>query len=455
MEGVIYALGIIATFLIVVGIHEGGHFWAARRAGVYVEKFSIGFGKPLISWHDRYGTEYCIAVIPFGGYVKMYGEDPDSAEASAREDSFSKASPLWRMFIASAGPAVNLIFAVLIYWLLLQMGFNKLAPIVGQVEAGSIAEKADLREGDLIKAVDGKKVLHWSEMQFGLIRRAGDTGNIHLLVKDDQAHRTVVLKVENWLASDNGQSPTRRLGFLPSAPKPSKAMVGQVLPDSPAHLAGLQKGDEILSIDNVTVESWTHWVELVRAAPNKTLQMTILRNEQRIESEITPREIKLKDGRVIGQVGVAGPPLNFPDDWPDEAIVQVSYGPGEAVGKAIDKVVERVVLTLRAMKKMVTGQLALENLSGPLTIGRVAGESATHGMESFLEFLAFFSLSLGVLNLLPIPVLDGGHIVMHGYEAIAKRPLPIWIQAAMMRLGLVMILSLAAIALYYDVLRVL
>ncbi|MGO2135245.1 MAG: RIP metalloprotease RseP [Marinobacter sp.] len=442
----IFALAL--TLGILVTLHEYGHFWVARRCGVKVLRFSVGFGKPLFSWYDRHGTEFAIAAIPLGGYVKMLDEREGPVPDELKDQAFTSKAPSRRIAIAAAGPAANFIFAIFAYWLLGVVGVTHVAPIVGDVAGQSVAQKVGLREGMEIYAIDGHRVSSWRDVNMRILERAGEQGQITLGVSEGGARGTLSGELGGWGLSDEAPDPIGEFGIVPWRPD-VPAVLGQISEGGRAQTAGLQAGDRILAVNDAPVGNWFELVEFIRNAPEQALALTVERAGAEQSVQITPAEKKQDNGEVIGFVGAGVAAIS----WPDNVLREVRYGPLAAIPIALDETWADTRLTLVAIKKMVTGLLSPSNLSGPITIARVAEASVTSGFEDFVRFLAYLSVSLGILNLLPVPVLDGGHIVYYTIEAIRKKPLSDGVQALGLRIGMAMILTLMVFALYNDLMR--
>jgi regulator of sigma E protease len=425
----------LATLAILVAVHEYGHFWVARKCGVKVLRFSIGFGKSLGSWTDRQGTEYSVAAIPLGGYVKMLDE---------------REPVLQRIAVVAAGPLANLLLAVAAYWVLFMAGERGYAPVIGEVEAGSIADVAGLEAGQEVVAIDGVETPTWQAFSFGLLDRIGDTGTIKFSVKYPGSEMVYESEasIDRWLADDEEPDLFGGLGiamYTPDVPPEVEEVVG----GSPAERAGLASGDLLISADGVPMTVWMDWVDYVRARPGQVIALEYERDGRRLQGAITPEQVTDQAGEAFGRVGVS---VALPE-MPEEMIREFERGPLEAAGAAVVRTWDLVGFTLNSIKKMVMGLISPKNLSGPITIAKVASASAKGGLESYIGFLALLSVSLGVLNLLPIPVLDGGHLLFYTVELLAGRPVPEKIQSLGYQVGLFMVLGLMMLALYNDFTR--
>lgn len=441
----------ILAFLLALGllivVHELGHFWVARRCGVKVLRFSVGFGRPIARWvrgPDR--TEWVISAVPYGGYVRMLDEreaEPGSIIAPADlPRAFNRQSVARRAAIVAAGPLANLLFAVLIYALINMIGTPDLPSVVGQPQAGTPAAQAGLSDGDQVLRVDGRTIRSWSELRWSLLEHAAERARPQLLVRDaDGAQRSLRIDLSG-VDTDHIESDWfSRIGIRPGD---AEAVVRALAPGDPAAQAGLKTGDRVLAIDEVPVKSAADVSRLVRAAPHRELHFRIERDGRRIEVAITPVEVTLGKGQHIGRVGI---------DFRNA--VMVRYGPVQAFTHALDKTWDTSTFSLKMLGRMVTGHASWRNLSGPVTIADVAGQSARIGPIAYLNFLALVSISLGVLNLLPVPVLDGGHLLYYAIEvAKGSPPPPMWLEVGQ-RLGIGLLVILTALALYNDLTRLL
>lgn len=455
MEVLQPVLSLIITLGILVTIHEYGHFWVARRCGVKVLRFSVGFGKPIFSWHDRQGTEYAIAAIPLGGYVKMLDEREGEVAPDQLHLAFNRQSLYRRIAIVAAGPIANFIFAVFAYWLMFLLGFTVIAPVIGSVDEGSLADKAGVRANQEIIAIDGKATSSWQDVNLNLLNRLGDTGSVELSVKasDDFSPKYINVNINEWLSGQEMPSPISALGlhsYRPSIPP----VIGVISEDGAASLAGILSNDQILSVNGISIDDWMAFVEVVRASANKILLVELKRQQDIKTIDLIPQSKTLPDDLVVGYIGAG---VQMPEGqaslWPPEMIREVSYGPIDAMGAALSKTGADTVMTLSSIKKMIEGVISVKNLSGPITIARVASTTIESGLESFLRFLAILSISLGVLNLLPIPVLDGGHLLYYFVELIRGKPLSEKSQLLGLKIGISLIGMLMLVAFYNDLLR--
>jgi regulator of sigma E protease len=441
---VIVVLGLLVTF------HEFGHFWVARRCGVKVLRFSVGFGKPLWSRVDRQGTEYAIAAIPLGGYVKMLDEREAPVPEDQLDQAFNRKTVWQRIAIVSAGPIANFLLAIVAYWALFVAGTTVVSPMVGSVTPDSPAAEAGLANGDEIVAIQGDAMRSWEDVNLKLVSIIGFSGELDIDARPEgetDAQR-YGLSVADYLVRQDPPQPLPTLGITPWQPE-FPAILGQVVSGEAAEQAGLVAGDTMVAVDGEPVDDWMHFVNIVRNNPGKALQLTYERNGEQSSVDLTPGRNRLDTGVEIGYIGAGAQQV----EWPAEFQREIRYGPIEAVGQALSRTGEMTLLTVDAIRKMLVGLISPSNLSGPITIAQVSGDSARAGMEAFIGFLAYLSISLGVLNLLPIPVLDGGHLLYYFMEIVRGRPVSEKTQAVGLRIGLAMVGTLMLMALYFDLMR--
>jgi regulator of sigma E protease len=440
----------VLWFLIAIGIlvvvHEYGHYLAARLAGVKVLRFSVGFGKPLLS--RRFGrdqTEWSLAALPFGGYVKMLDEREGDVPKAEAHRSFNRATVGRRIGIVAAGPIANFLLAIVFYFALFLHGMPALKPIIGAPPADTPAAKAGLVAGDEIRSVNGTDTPSFQDLRLSLLR-AGVAGDaLELKLVDGRSVRLDATSIET---ENLEQDTLRPLGIVRYDPEISP-VIGKVLPDGAAARAGFQPGDRLVSANGIAVANWQDWVQLIRQHPAKLLRIEYERQGQRADLDVIPDAVE-ESGQRIGKIG-AGPQV-------DESVLaplmtEVRYGPFEALGRATVKTWDMSLFTLEMMGRMVLGQVSWKNLSGPLTIADYAGQSATLGWVSFVSFLALVSVSLGVLNLLPVPLLDGGHLMYYVAEVVTGRPVSERTMEIGSRIGMTLLLLLMSFALYNDLQR--
>ena len=444
----LYTIAItLATLAVLVAVHEFGHFWVARRCGVKVLRFSIGFGTRLLRWTDRQGTEYSISAIPLGGYVKMLDEREGEVAPEELDRAFNRKPVGQRIAVVSAGPLANFLLAIVAYWGLFMAGETGYAPVIGEVETGSIADVAGLEAGQEIVAVDGRETPTWQALSFRLLDRIGDTGTIEFAVRYPDSSMVYESEgtLDRWLAGEEQPDLLGGLGLAMYTPE-VPPVVGQVVAGGAADRIGMQPGDLVLSADGVELPLWMDWVDYVRERPGQVIDLQYRRGDQLLSAQIVPEAIEDESGATIGRVGVA---VELPE-MPPELLRRFDRGPLQALGASLERTGDLVVFTLSSIKKMLVGLISPKNLSGPITIAKVATASAKSGLEAYIGFLALLSVSLGVLNLLPIPVLDGGHLLFYFAELLAGRPVPEKIQALGYQVGLFLVLGIMILALYND-----
>ena len=444
-------LGFILALGILVAVHEFGHFWVARRLGVKVLRFSIGFGRPLLRWR-RPGdeTEYVLAAIPLGGYVKMVDEREGEVPEADLPRAFNR-QPLWvRTLVVLAGPAFNLLFAILLFWAVLVLGENGLKPVVGEVKPGSVAEQAGFRPGDQIQAVNGHRTATWSQVLYRLAAAAagGEAMTIEVIDADGRIRR-LQLSAEAVGDPAEAKDPLETLGLKPKIPK-IPPLIGKVVPGEPASEAGLQPGDRILTMDGKPVDDWVAWVEYIRDHPLQPVRLEVERQGRVITLTVTPRAVESGEGKAIGRIGAANQGAEAV--W-KPYLVHYRMGALEAVPEAFRRTWEFSVLTLKVVWRMLTGEASLKNLGGPITMADAAGSAVSAGLVNFLKLLAVISISLGVFNLFPIPVLDGGHLLFFAVEAVTGRPVSEEAMARAQQFGMALLLALMVVVFYQDILR--
>ncbi|WP_330926791.1 sigma E protease regulator RseP [Candidatus Sororendozoicomonas aggregata] len=445
----------LITLGVLVSIHEYGHFWVARRCGVKVLRFSIGFGKPLWQKKDRHGTEFSLAAIPLGGYVKMLDEREGPVSADEKHLSFNSQSVLSRIAIVVAGPVANFLLAIVALWLMYLVGVRTVAPQVGEVIPGSPAAMAGIEAGDEIVAVDGVETKGWQAVNMALVSALGETKTLRFSVLPGEpgaAHTggTVVernLSVKNWLAGDENPAPLLSLGIRPYTPV-IPAIIGSVVDGGAAARSGLKVGDKIVQVDGQPLSDWSSWVKWVRNHPDQVLAVTVVRGEKLIQLSLRP-DTRSIDGIDSGYIGAGVHPVS----WPPSMIRTLQYGPVTALVKGAEGTWALTTMTVNSLWKMVVGLVSVTNLSGPITIAKVAGASMASGFENFLYFLGMLSVSLGVLNLLPIPVLDGGHLFFYLVELVRGRPLSERVQLLGLKIGVSLVICVMGLAIYNDVSR--
>jgi regulator of sigma E protease len=445
----------LAAFVVALGclivVHEYGHYLVARACGVKVLRFSVGFGRTL--WSRRLGrdaTEWVIAVFPLGGYVKMLDEREGPVAPAERSRTFNRQTVWRRIAIVVAGPAANFLLAIALYWALFVYGVPGLKPVLGEPPAGTPAYHAGFTAGEVLVRIGDEPVASWQDARWILLQQALQKSAVVVTVSHagggTAAHR---LDLSGVTAADLDGDLLRTLGLARYQP-PFKPVIGEVVSGGAAERAGLKAGDEITAIGNQRIESWEQVVKLVRAHPGAPLVFEVKRGGVLQPAIAVSPETVAEGGGKIGRIGAAP---RIDRSALADMIVEVRYGPLESLGRAVRKTWDTSVFSLRMLGKMIVGEVSLKNLSGPITIADYAGQSAQSGVASYLLFLALISISLGVLNLLPIPLLDGGHLMYYAIEILQGRPLSDRVIEIGQHAGLALLVALMAFALYNDIQR--
>ena len=432
----IVAIGILVTF------HEAGHFFVARWVGVHVVRFCVGFGKVLLRWRDRRGTEFAVAALPLGGYVRLFDRrDADAAEVApadpvAARRSYDRLKPQWRIAIAAAGPAANFVLAFAFFWLVAIIGSEVAAPNVS-VAADSPAHRAGMRNHEEIVAVDGKPTATWRQVGLALIERLGDTGAIEIETRRDGQAQRYAIEIERWHSDAEDPDPLLSLGIggldLP--------YIGAVEAGGAAAEDGLLVGDLVTQVNGAPVAEWDEFSALVRANPEAALQLTVLRDSGSRLVTVTPRRRFDDAGDEYGYVGVAaGHPTRLQ-----------RAGPVAALLVAAEDTWDYAALTFQMIGKMATLAISPKNVAGPITIAKVSADSAQAGIVPFLTLLAILSINLGIVNLLPIPVLDGGQIVLNAVHWLRRKPVSAATEAMTGRVGIAIVAGLMVLVFYADI----
>ena len=435
-----------------VTVHEFGHFWVARKLGVKVLRFSVGFGKPI--WRKVAGkdqVEYILAAIPLGGYVKMLGEGDDTPIDPSEAHRAIDRQPIWkRSLIVVAGPAINFLFAIILFVFVGMQSEDHVVPVFGDFSETSVVAQASVLPGDTLLEVDGRKVKHMYQRDLYIFNKVLKEESIEIKIDGAQGKRTVNLDTTDIPVYNISPSlVVRQLGLIPLSP-PTSTEIDFVAEGSPADVAGLKKGDKFVMIENESVEGWQDLVEVVAVSPEKALALKISRDGVLFDFSITP-EAKQVNDRVIGVLGVRR--LFVP--YPEEQVVKFDRSLPEAVRYGFERTWEMSSVTLRMLWKMVTLQVSHKNISGPVTIADVAGKTAQISWQSYVYFLAAISISLGVMNLLPIPMLDGGHLLTYSVEIVAGRSISEKLFIVGQKVGILLLLSLMSLAFYNDIFRLL
>ncbi len=462
---------LIVTLSILVTFHEFGHYWVARRCGVHVLRFSVGFGKPFFirrgkavqvppppdgqSIQTRSNeplppTEFAIAAIPLGGYVRMLDEREGYVADDVKHLAFNNKPVSQRIAIVAAGPLANFLLAIVAFWLLFTVGVTGIVPTLGNIDPLSPAGRAGLHEGQEIIAVDGVATETWSDVNMQLFERLGDTGIIHVKARASQgigAETDHQISVVDWMAGADEPRPTANLGLMLAYPH-IPAVIGGVIEGEPAAIAGLVAGDHVTAANGISIEDWGHLVSIIQDNPGSPIELVVTREHSSLTLTATPRAMD-RDGETVGYLGASREAVALPSEMQRE----IRYPFYSAWIPALERTWSVTLFTLDSVKKMIVGAISHKNLSGPITIAQVANETAQSGLESFVGFIALLSISLGVLNLLPIPILDGGHLLYYLFELLTGRPVPERVQSWGLQMGLFVIVSIMLLAFYNDITR--
>lgn len=438
----ILALGILVT------VHEYGHFWVARKAGVKVLRFSIGFGKPLIKWHDKYNTEYVIAAIPLGGYVKMLDERVDDVPPNERHLSFNSKSVQARIAIVAAGPMANFLFAIFALAVMYMVGVQSVKPVVGSITEGSRAEQAGLMPSQHIIKIGDDNITTWQDATFAFMSRLGEE-RVEITVRDENLQtRVKTLNIDGWKLDQQDVPPLTSLGIVPFRPQATLTVVA-VTKNSAAEQANLQVNDTILAVNGETISNWPQLVNVITQSANKSLQFSVKRQDSIKSITVTPQGRVGNNGIEQGFLGVAP----VVQQWPEGYVQSRSFGPLDSIVRGTKETWRLITLSFDMIGNLITGQVSVKNLSGPVGIAVGAGTSVSYGLVAFLSFLALISVNLGVFNLLPLPVLDGGHLMYYIIELFRKKPVSEKTQEFGFKVGALLLIFLTCFALFNDVSR--
>ena len=451
-------LAFIGAIALLVVFHELGHYWVARRCGVRVLRFSVGFGKEIylkrfagdpLDKAQGEGTEWVISAIPLGGYVKMLDEREGEVAPEDLKYAFNRQPVLRRMAIVVAGPLANFLLAIVLYWALFVYGVPGLKSVLGDVPPGSPAAIAQMQAGETILTVNGEAIPNWQELRWMLLELALRQGEVKIEARSAQGgHLFHLLDMSSLEAKDLDGEFLDKLGlhtYQPVIPP----VIGKVVENGVAHLAGLKEGDLILRANDITMQRWLDVVEMVRTHPGKTVRFDVQRGEKTVSLAVMPQAVA-ESGKIVGKIG-AGPQVDNAV-W-QAMLTEVSYGPLEAFTISLRKTWETSIISLKMLGKMVMGEISMKNLSGPITIADYAGQSAEMGVAAYLGFLALISVSLGVLNLLPIPLLDGGHLLYYAAELVKGSPVSEQVWEIGQKIGIALLGTLMAFAIYNDINR--
>jgi regulator of sigma E protease len=449
MLSFLWTLGsFIVALGILVAVHEWGHFWVARRCGVKVLRFSIGFGKALWRRTDKQGTEYVIAAIPLGGYVKMLDERVDEVPEDQMQFAFNRKPVLKRIAIVAAGPVVNFIFAAFALYLMFLIGVPTSKPMVGVITEDSIVSRAGITANSVITHVGGRQTLNWEEVNLELMSYIGQSSiPVTWIASDSYTERLSVLDSSQWHFDPETSSAIASLGFSLYRPD-ILPILAQVLDNSAADLLGLRVNDKILRLDGTSMHNWEQIVSYVSQRPMQAISVDVERDGQEVSltGMIGQRDV---NGITQGFMGFT-PTL---DKWPDGVLFTYQYGVIDSVAKALDKTWRLMTLSVEMLGKLISGDVSVKNLSGPIAIAQGAGMSASFGIVYFLSFLALISVNLGIINLLPLPVLDGGHLLYYFIELFRGRPVTESVQEIGFKIGGIILLLLMSIAIVNDITR--
>lgn len=445
-----YAGAFVVALGILITVHEFGHFWVASRLGVKVLRFSVGFGKPLWSRRvGRDGMELAIGAFPLGGYVKMLDETEGEVPPQELHRAFNRQKAWKRMAVVVAGPMFNFLFAILAYWGAYMIGVDGIRPVVGRVTEHSIAERAGFRAGDTILSIDGKEVQSWDQRRLYLFQRALDRARVNVETRDAQGKiESRVLDLSGLPVQEvNASLLERGIGLIGFIPEPLP-VIGAMEP-GPAERAGMKVGDRLVEVDGEPVSTWERLVELISHSPGKVMQVVVEREGTRYRFEVAPDPVE-QGGETIGRINIRPRFADIPDDMR----VKVRFGVAEALSESVRNTWSMSVLTLEMLYRMLKLEISTRNISGPITIAQYAGYSAKVGVEQFVLFLAVISISLGVLNLLPIPVLDGGHLMYYIIESVKGSPLSERTLMLGQQIGVAVLGGLMLLAFYNDLTRI-
>lgn len=458
MEFLLYPLAFALLLGVLVAFHEYGHFVVARMSGVHVLRFSIGFGKPLFSWVDSKGTEFTLAMIPLGGFVSMYDErdpltDPKSSPELEGAMGYTQLTPYWRIAIALAGPFANFLLAILIYWLLFFAGSVQYAPMSTAPDEGSLLQRNGMQSAVQVLSVDEVSVTGWQDIALALTKRLGDSGDLRLalLELESGAEREVALPISGWLKGEDDPDIFGSLGLMPSI----LPVIGRVVEDSQAQRAGLEEGDWIVAVDGKPVTYWSDWVQAIEDSPNTPLILSIIRSGIPYELRATPdvRTVEVADESQDGSGNPTTVQIEQGFLGVGPLVIEVEYPLGEALQMGFDETLGKTSLTFSMITKMFTGAVSANTLVGPVGIAKIAGQSAKSGWRTFFGIMALMSISLAVLNLLPVPMLDGGHVVFILAEIIRGKPVSEGFQSAALQGGLFLVALMFIFVTFNDLSR--
>ncbi len=448
----------LGSFIVALGLlitaHEYGHFYVARRCGVKVERFSIGFGKAIWRKVGQDGTEYVIAMIPLGGYVKMLDERVEDVPDELKDQAFNRKTVWQRIAIVAAGPIANFIFAIIALYFMYLIGVPSLKPVITSTTPGTAAAQIQVNEPMQVTAISGQPVRNWEEVNLALVGHIGDDSltvslaPLNGLQGLDTTARTYTLDTREWRFDPEKESPITALGLGVYRPaiEPQIALISE---GSAAAKSELKVGDTLVAINGQNYTDWQAFVDIIQHSANVPVELTVRRNGEQFAISVTPASVKNSDGKEVGVLGVSPAQAQ----WPENMRLQLEYGPIASFAIAADKTWQLVAVSFKMIGKLFTGDVSVKNLSGPISIAQGAGNSANYGLVYFLGFLALISVNLGIINLLPLPVLDGGHLLYYFVEVITGKPVSEKVQEIGFRFGAALLLMLMSIALFNDFAR--
>ena len=443
-------LAFVGAIALLVVFHELGHYWVARRCDVKVLRFSVGFGRVIYSKRfANSATEWVISAIPLGGYVKMVDEREGEVATEDIQFAFNRKPVLQRMAIVVAGPLANFLLAIVLYWAMFVHGVPGLKPMLGDVPPGSPAAVAQLQSGDTILSINDETIPSWQELRWRLLDLTLQKVEVRIEAQGiSGTTMSHVLDVSGLEAKDLDGDFLDKLGLHLHQPV-LLPVVGRLAEGDVAQRAGLQQGDRILRANGVAITLWSEFVEVVRAHPGETVQLDLQRGDMTLNIAMVPQSV-VESGKTVGKIGAA-PQVDMAE-W-QSLLVEVNYAPAEALARSLRKTWETSAITLKMLGKMVLGEVSMKNLSGPITIADYAGQSAAMGIAAYLGFLALISISLGVLNLLPIPLLDGGHLLYYVAELVKGSPVSEQAWEFGQKIGIALLGTLMVFAIYNDINR--
>ncbi|MCO4799387.1 MAG: sigma E protease regulator RseP [Colwelliaceae bacterium] len=443
LSSFIVALGILIT------VHEYGHYWVARKNKVKVQRFSIGFGKPIWRKTDKNGTEFVVALIPLGGYVKMLDERVDDVLPEDKDKTFNSKTVYQRIAIIAAGPLANFVFAIFAFYLMFLLGTPSIKPVIGEVTPQSIAAKANVPNNSEIIEISGQRIRDWQDVNLALVANIGEqTLEVKTRTQGNVSSVSHQLDISKWKFSPEKVSAIESVGLMPFRPNVHNEIV-VIAKGSPAEKAGLKVGDKPFSVNGKLVNNnWKIFSEQIKHFPKQDVVIEVERFGKIEKVSAVPDSIE-RNGKTIGYLGLS----SKSDPYPKEYQFELSYGPIDAISESLDKTWQLVTLSFNMIGKLITGDVSVKNLSGPIAIAQGAGDHAGYGFVYFLGFLALISINLGIINILPVPVLDGGHLVYYLIELFTGRPVPEKIQEIGFKFGTLALLGLMSIALFNDLSR--